>query len=302
MSCTIRPASFPQRAFGAGRLLVAVVLAAAAHSAGLGAEPASAADVTGDRRPARLLLLGQSPDGHPWSTHEYMDGVRLIGSSLASEPGIRTIVVRADSPWVDGPELLDGADGAVLFLSEGARWLGEDRSRLHAFQRLAARGGGLVCLHWAMGCRGAGPINPFIQLFGGCHGGPDRKYRVLRTRLSPASARNPISRGIAPFDVEDEFYYRLKFADRGTVIPVLQAKIDGKPETVAWAFERSDGGRSFGFSGFHFHRNWKLLEYRRLIVQGILWTLKRPIPPAGAAVEVSESELTLRRPKPEGGR
>ena len=47
-----------------------------------------------------------------------------------------------------------------------------------ALRRLAKRGGGLAALHWAMGTREAGPIKDFVDLFGGCHGGPDRKYKV----------------------------------------------------------------------------------------------------------------------------
>ena len=50
--------------------------------------------------------------------------------------------------------------------------------------------------------------------------------------------------------------------------PILRAPIDGTAETVAWAWERPDGGRSFGFSGLHFHDHWKRPEYRRLVAQG----------------------------------
>jgi hypothetical protein len=70
------------------------------------------------------------------------------------------------------------------------------------------------------------------------------------------------------------------------VKPLLRVPIDGKDQTVAWAWERPDGGRSFGFSGLHFHDNWKLPEYRRLVAQGVLWTLKLPVPKDGLAVDV----------------
>jgi hypothetical protein len=56
----------------------------------------------------------------------------------------------------------------------------------------------------------------------------------------------------------------------------VEATIDGRAETVAWAYERPDGGRSFGFSGLHFHDNWARPEYQKLIVQATLWTLKLP--------------------------
>ena len=71
----------------------------------------------------------------------------------------------------------------------------------------------------------------------------------------------------------------------GSVRPALTAKIDGESHPVAWTWERPDGGRSFGFSGLHFHENWKRAEYRRLVGQGVLWTLKMAIPEKGLAVE-----------------
>lgn len=244
----------------------------------------------------RILLLGQKPDSHPAATHEYMAGVNLLARLLAKTPGLQTIVVQADSPWKDGPELLDGADGAILFLTEGARWVSEEPQRLAAFRRLAKRGGALACLHWGMGTRDAAPVADFTALFGACHGGPDRKYQVLKVRAVAARSSHPVLAGIAPFDVHDEFYYALKRpVDLAglKVTPLIKVPIDGSDESVAWGAERPDGGRSFGFSGLHFHENWKLTEYRRLVLQGILWTLKRPIRDGGEPVDVSPDDLTL---------
>ena len=244
----------------------------------------------------RILLLGQKPDSHPASTHEYMAGVNLLARLLAKAPGVQPIVVQADSPWKDGPELLDGAEGAILFLTEGARWVSEDVQRLEAFRRLAKRGGGLTCLHWGMGTREAGPVADFTTLFGGCHGGPDRKYQVVKVRAVPDSLPHPVLTGIAPFDVHDEFYYALKRPPATSnlkVTSLIKVSIDGADQSVAWAAERPDGGRSFGFSGLHFHDNWRLAEYRRLVLQGIVWTLKRPIPEAGIPVDVTPDNLAL---------
>ncbi len=241
----------------------------------------------------RVLLLGQKPDGHPWSTHEYMAGVNIMAACLQDVPGLQTLVVQADGPWTDGPELLDGADAAVVFLSEGAKWIGSDPQRLRAFQRLAKRGGGLVCLHWGMGCRDAKYIRDYVALFGGCHGGPDRKYKVVEAILKPAG-EHPILRGLKPISVREEFYYRLKFPKPpNQITPLVEVAIEGKTETIAWAWNRPDGGRSAGFSGGHFHENWRRPEYRRLMAQSLLWTLKLPIPEKGLNVKVDEKILKL---------
>lgn len=244
-------------------------------------------------RPQRVLLLHQLPDGHPATTHEYVAGLKILHQLLRSQPVFDVRMIAADEPWSDGPEQLDGADGVVVFLAAGAQWLSKDASRLAAFQRLAERKGGLSCLHWGMGTKSAEPIAPFVTLFGGCHGGPDRKYQVLETELSPVASGHPIQQGITAITVQDEFYYALKFASDPSPVPVMQAQIDGGPQTVAWAWERSDGGRSFGFSGLHYHRNWERPEYRRLVTQGVLWSLGRPIPEAGIHVDINPELLQL---------
>ena len=128
-----------------------------------------------------VLLVGQSPDGHPRATHEYMAGVELLAKLLEPTSGLKVTTVQADEPWSDGPRVLGEVDGVVLFLSEGARWTQADPRRRDALARLAARGGGFIALHWAMGTKSAEPIEPFLKLLGGCHGGPDRKYRVVET-------------------------------------------------------------------------------------------------------------------------
>jgi hypothetical protein len=201
-----------------------------------------------------------------------MAGLTILGDLLAKNSRVRVEIIKADGPWTEGPELLAKAHGAVVFLSEGARWLSAEPRRADAFARLAARGGGLSVLHWGMGTREAEPIQPFLNLFGGCHGGPDRKYQVLDAELI-FDQQHAVTAGIKPVRIHDEFYYKLKFVRDPEVQPLVRAEIDGSAETVAWAWSRPDGGRSFGFSGLHFHANWKSDAYRELMPRGVLWTL-----------------------------
>jgi type 1 glutamine amidotransferase len=235
--------------------------------------------------PRKVLLLYQGPDGHPPQTHEYEQGMKILHQLLQKVPELETTLVNADEPWKDGPALLAKADGAVLFLSEGASWLSRDKQRLEAFRELAKRRGGLVVLHWAMGTKDAANIKPFVDLFGGCHGGPDRKYKVVSAEAFVVDRIHPLCRGLGPFKVRDEFYYQLKLhGSNAELLPMLQVEIDGKLETVAWAWERPDAGRSFGFSGLHFHENWQQPEYRRLIAQAVLWTNRVAVPRDGLVI------------------
>jgi type 1 glutamine amidotransferase len=245
--------------------------------------------------PKKVLLVSSPPDGHPVSTHEYAPGLDVLAKCLKPVAGLEVTTSKAEGPWKEGPELIGRSDVVVLFLSEGAKWVSADEKRLAAFQALAKRGGGLVVIHWGMGTKDAEPIEAFVLLFGGCHGGPDRKYQVVETTVSVADPKHPITTGIKDFKVREEFYYKLKFPKKPAVTPVLQAEIDGAKETVAWSWERPDGGRSFGFTGLHFHDNWKREEYRRLMSQAVLWTAKLPVPEKGLAVELPESASVLEK-------
>lgn len=244
----------------------------------------------GAAAPKKLLLVGCGPDGHPPQTHEYMAGLGVLKKCLEGIEGVEVNLVKAFGGWRDGPELMARSDGVVLFVSEGARWLQEDPKRLDALRQVAKRKGGLAVIHWGMGTKDAKPIDDFLALFGACHGGPDRKYAVVEAELK--AEEHPLASGIpAKFKVKDEFYYRLKVVKADGLKPILRASIEGKEEMVSWAWQRPGGGRSFGFSGLHFHDNWRREEYRRLVAQGVLWTLDLPIPAKGLPVKVSEEEL-----------
>ncbi len=244
--------------------------------------------------PKKILLLGTKPDTHPPESHEYMAGVRLVARMLKQFPALDVQVVQADPPWTDGPELLDKADGVFLYMTEGARWLSDDPARVRAFQKLAARGGGLAALHWAMGTKIAEPVPVFVNLFGACHGGPDRKAKDTDVAVRIFDKVHPITRGLADFRTPDEWYFRLKVVPSPAKIDsLLQATLEGKEETVAWAFARSDGGRSCGFTGLHYHENWKNENYRRFVVQAILWSVRQNIPEGGVKLDLPADAFKL---------
>jgi type 1 glutamine amidotransferase len=254
--------------------------------------PAGAAENEGS--PKRLLLVGQGSDGHPPATHEFMAGVRILEKLLAPIGSLQTTLGKAAEPWPEGPALIDRADGIVMFVTQGAQWMQIEPQRYAALKRLAQRKGGIVALHWAVGAKDAQYIQGQLELLGGTRGGPQRKYQVLETEVKLPDPAHPIVRGLKNFRINDEFYYHLDFAKPpGSIHPLLTAQIDANEEVVGWSWERSDGGRSFGYVGIHFHSNWSRPEYRRLISQGILWTLRLPIPKDGVNVEIDPKLLEL---------
>jgi type 1 glutamine amidotransferase len=243
----------------------------------------------------KILLVGQQRDNHPVTTHEFLPGLGVLAACLQQNPAVAVQIVEAAGAWPDGPDQIRKSDAVVLYLTEGAKFISVDPRRRDALAQLAARGGGLTSLHWATGCRDAQYVEPFVKLFGGCHGGPDRKYQVLETTLKPADPDHPAARGLSPIEARDEFYYLLK-VPKGEPAPrtLLAATIDGADQRVGWTWERADGGRSFGFTGLHFHENWSKPFYRRAVTNGVLWTLKVEIPKEGSPVDVDPALLKLK--------
>lgn len=242
----------------------------------------------------RLLLLSQGPDGHPAGTHEYVAGQRVLARCLSKVPGLKITPAQADGEWPEGPDLLAKADGVVLFVSEGAKWLNADPKRRSAFAELSKRSGGLAVIHWGMGTKDAENIEPFVSLFGACHGGPDRKYKFLETQVRVAAKDHPITAGFSEFKIKEEFYYQLKQQlDAKDFTPLLTADIDGGEQMVCWAWTRPDGGRSFGYTGCHYHENWSRPEYQRFLSQGVLWTLNLKPPAEDFPASVTAEDLKL---------
>jgi hypothetical protein len=56
---------------------------------------------------------------------------------------------------------------------------------------------------------------------------------------------------------------------------------NGKKQVMAWAYERPDGGRGFGFTGLHKHDNLANDNFRTLLLNAVAWTAKLEVPEKG---------------------
>ena len=60
---------------------------------------------------------------------------------------------------------------------------------------------------------------------------------------------------------------------------------------MLWAVERKDGGRGFGFTGGHFHDNWGNNNYRKVVLNALLWVAKADVPEGGVESTVTKADL-----------
>jgi hypothetical protein len=81
--------------------------------------------------------------------------------------------------------------------------------------------------------------------------------------------------------------------------PHIQAD-KGRPEAMMWAVERPDGGRGFGFTGGHFHDNWANDDFRKVVLNAMVWLAKAEVPAAGVESKVTTDDLNANLdPKPQ---
>ena len=75
--------------------------------------------------------------------------------------------------------------------------------------------------------------------------------------------------------------------------PHVRASVaNGEPQHLGWCVERPDRGRGFGCTGGHYHQNWGNDQFRKLILNGILWTAKMEVSEGGVSTPTpTEAEL-----------
>jgi hypothetical protein len=266
----------------------------------------------------KLVLMAGTPSHGP-GDHEFNAGVLLLASCLKDVRGLETIVVRNGYPTDDA--VLDTADGILCFADGGAGHPLVRGQRLARIGRLMDRGVGLMCAHYGVEVQRdlGGP--EFQRWIGGYYESGFSCNPMWRPEFGEFP-RHPIANGVRPFAVRDEWYFNMRFRDdmRG-VTPILTAKpsdevrdgpyvyprgpyphiqaAKGRAETMMWAVERADGGRGVGFTGGHHHRNWATDDFRKVVLNALVWLVKLEVPADGIISRVTEAEIMANLdPKP----
>ena len=68
---------------------------------------------------------------------------------------------------------------------------------------------------------------------------------------------------------------------------VLERK---EPQHMAWASERANGHRGFGFTGGHWHWNWGNPSFRKLVLNAIVWVANGEVPAQGVVRQAADAE------------
>ena len=274
--------------------------------------------IVGAAAKKKLVLLAGSPSHGPLE-HEFNAGTRLIEKCLSQIEGFELSFHTGG--WPKDEKVFDGADGILSYCDGGKGHPFLRGNHLEVIGNLMKKGVGLMCCHFSVEVPPDLGSKEFQEWIGGHY---EHMYSC-NPMWSPefkAFPAHPIARGVKPFSVRDEWYFNMRFRpEMKGVTPILSAKpsdsvrdgpyvypkgpykhiqdAKGRAESMMWAVERADGGRGVGFTGGHFHKNWGDDNFRKVVLNALLWICKMDVPKDGVASKVTEEDLAMNLdPKP----
>lgn len=261
----------------------------------------------------KKLVLIAGRVSHGPGDHEHRAGCLLLQRCLEKVSGLQVTVV--SNGWPADVSLFAGADAVAIFSDGGGGHPFIQGDHLKVIGDLAKKGVGVGCIHFAVEVPKDKGGPEFQEWIGGYY----EDHFSCNPMWTPDYQKfpdHPITRGVKPFSIRDEWYMHMRFRPemRG-VTPILVAKPSdqvrrgpyvwpagpydhivagsGQDEVMMWAVERPDGGRGFGFTGGHFHTNWANESFRKVVLNALVWLCKVEVPAAGVASTIAEDDLKV---------
>lgn len=255
--------------------------------------------LSGDRK--KIVFVAGKPSHAP-RDHEHNAGSLLMSRLLNENAGDKLVSTVYRNGWPEDPTAFQNADALVMFNDGGGRHVAmEHRDEV---SKLAAKGIGIGAIHYAVEMLKDQSNQDLISWIGGAFE-IDKSVNPHWTAHFDKFPDHPVARGVAPFEVNDEWYFNMRFApDMKGVTPILSAVPDAEtmsrpdgehsgnpgvrkmvaaktPQHVCWVYDRADGGRGFGFTGTHHHDNLANDSFRKTLLNAICWISKVEIPAKG---------------------
>lgn len=242
---------------------------------------------------------------HGYGEHEFNAGGEILVRDLNASGLVRATLYRDGWPESGVDE---DADAIVLYMDGDSGHA--VNAHLEEVDALVNRGVGIAALHFAVHATEPVGEKYFKRWLGG--------YYHSQTSTNPhwqghfaADSDHDIFNGVNDFSARDEFYFNILFTPEakpillatppdeardhvphprrtlfffGGSVPEEVASNPGREETIAWGVERADGGRGFGFTGGHFHWNWGSDNYRKFVLNALLWSAGAEVPERGVPV------------------
>lgn len=258
-------------------------------------------EVLPDDAALNKVVIVAGRQSHGPGDHEFFAGCAILMNMLKQTPGVFPVMAR--DGWPKNPKIFEGAKSVVFYMDGGGGHPILQKDHLEEVKKIMDANTGFVNLHYAVEYPKTYSELTLAWLGGYYETGfSTNPHWMADFKTLP---EHPITRGVKPFAIQDEWYFNIRFdPSMKGITPILKAvppdnvrrteaakMHPGREEIVAWALERGNGGRSFGFTGGHTHKNWTDDNFRRLVVNAILWSAKVEVPKDGAKVELAAADI-----------
>ena len=201
--------------------------------------------------------------------------------------------------WPEDESIFDGVDACIIYADSGGQF-GEKYAFL---DKKVKEGMGIMFMHYGVHPTKEVGEKYYKNWIGGYY---DDAFSVNPSWIADLKpkAGHPISRGLeSPFKTYDELYWNLNIHSKNsevyplvTAIPtqqnmvrygsskfwnILAAKKLGTQQSIIWCRDPKEGARGAGFVGGHYHKNWAIDNYRRMILNTIAWVSRVEVPENG---------------------
>jgi type 1 glutamine amidotransferase len=258
----------------------------------------------------KLVLIAGTPS-HASGQHEHNAGAHLVHQCLKGVKELDVVLQLNGYPKDDS--ILDTADAIFCFADGGKNHPLIQGERPARIGKLLEKGVGLMCMHFGVEVPAGGSGDTFRNWIGGAYEHEYSCNPMWKAEFKQLP-KHPIANGVKPFATQDEWYFNIRFRENMTgVTPILTAtptdatrdgpyvypkgpyrhiqQAKGQAEHVMWCVERTDKGRGVGLTGGHFHANWQNDDFRKLILNALLWISHVEVPAEGVESKVTDEDM-----------
>ena len=247
----------------------------------------------------KVLFLAGKPS-HANGEHEFRAGCMLLAKAL-NESNINIEAKVHFYGWPEDESIFDGVDACIIYADAGGRF----GDKYEFLDKKVKEGMGIMFMHYGVHPPKQVGKKYFTDWIGA--------YMTSEISVNPhwiadivPEKSHPIARGIKDdFTAYDEFYFNMQIPTKdecdcyhpvATAVPTPEkiikyinlwnaegAKCFGTKQALMWcrAPEADQGGRGIGFVGGHYHRNWAIDEFRKLVLNAIVWVARAEVPANG---------------------
>jgi hypothetical protein len=249
----------------------------------------------------KIVFVADTAPHGARGNHEFLAAAIYLARTVNANYPNAYAVVHTKDKW---PKDLKHADTVIVLLNHGASAVND------AVKEAVGRGAGFAALHYGVEVNKGDQGEQYLKWMGGYF----ETFWSVNPWWTPEFKEIPkheITRGVKPFTINDEWYYHMRFVkDMKGVTPILSAVpplktvsdrwkegqkpephagnpdvfkevSEGKAQVTAWAYERPEGGRGFGFTGLHKHDNLADDNFRTLLLNAVAWVSKLEVPDKG---------------------